>query len=738
MKKLALTITSTCMFIASFSAFGSTSDSSSQSLVNFLVGDRDNVGFTYQGTAGKLKGLSLPMSYYSTPNYWGKFVCAQDGNNCSVTDSYNSDDYTLTPDQSSPGADLQLERVNVHNGTDIYDAACWQIALAVAAVNGETSGTSQNLFQLANNQNIALAAGYDGNANDGSLDSSANRAYTQDNGMYNYHGIKISKEDAEHAFFYRMVTTNWLSNDPFMYTPFLEEFVTTSGELPDDYKKGNVSWLDWKPITGENSWAFFLGPIQSKYLQDVVTNKQSYIPFNSTAIQNASNVLTAFRAMQAPIGGIFYAAPGSLGNVGDKPVDPYGISVENNASALAGMQMFGEVLSQELKHESNLSSKDKATITQKINDVYTIIYGGNAPAGSNFTYTNGMLNFFKNYAWKDGEFIQGGTGTIKSNWVPTLEPKAVDVNTWGLAVLGQPLIDQWYGKDAALNAWKQVKGWGGFTGPDGTLWGVGYTDDTTDPSFCASGNYASDNSVISAEWTAGAINMADVLAAQYDATGNADAANALKADAKTMRKGLLTLRSDNYSNDTKSESAYQHARPANYDDLISIPKGKLSYIYASRRCFIQFGWMANPLPSTTSTSWAVMMNHHFNPFTLGGGNTPNKFYWGNLNADTTVTVKNDVKDAPTIRVNTMVDGKWQYNPTNISENAMVKIPKNTSEIQIVYSKDQKDWYTACTIHNPQKISAYQATFGDAPNNVSIDARWTNQEGDGECQVTGEL
>ena len=91
--------------------------------------------------------------------------------------------------------------------------------------------------------------------------------------------------------------------------------------------------------------------------------------------------------------------------------------------------------------------------------------------------TRGLLSFFKNYAWdkKTGLFIQGGIA-FNDSWVPTLEPKAVDVSTWGVTVLGQPLLDSWFGFGAANQVWINTKQWGGFYGPDGELWGVGYSD----------------------------------------------------------------------------------------------------------------------------------------------------------------------------------------------------------------------------------------------------------------------
>jgi hypothetical protein len=41
---------------------------------------------------------------------------------------YNPDDQTLKP-QLGPAGELQAERMNVHNGINIYDAATWQIAV---------------------------------------------------------------------------------------------------------------------------------------------------------------------------------------------------------------------------------------------------------------------------------------------------------------------------------------------------------------------------------------------------------------------------------------------------------------------------------------------------------------------------------------------------------------------------------------------------------------------------------
>jgi hypothetical protein len=42
------------------------------------------------------------------------------------------------------------------------------------------------------------------------------------------------------------------------------------------------------------------------------------------------------------------------------------------------------------------------------------------------------------------------------------------------------------------------------------------------------------------------------------------------------------------------------------------------YLYASRRYRVPFGWYANPIPSTVSTAWIIMLADDFDPFGYGG------------------------------------------------------------------------------------------------------------------------
>ena len=137
---------------------------------------------------------------------------------------------------------------------------------------------------------------------------------------------------------------------------------------------------------------------------------------------------------------------------------------------------------------------------------------------------------------------------------------------------------------------------------------MGYSDKDGN-GIDAAGNYR--QGVMSAEWTAGAINAVRNMMSFYGAAS--PYAASLKQDEAAMLKALGALRIDRYA------STDFPGKPADYTKLVSL-KTK-PYLYASRRYHIPFGWYANPLPSTASTAWIVMIADNYDPFGIGG--TPN-------------------------------------------------------------------------------------------------------------------
>ena len=94
-------------------------------------------------------------------------------------------------------------------------------------------------------------------------------------------------------------------------------------------------------------------------------------------------------------------------------------------------------------------------------------------------------------------------------------------------------------------------------------------------------------------------------AAQYE--------SGLREDESAMLDAVQSLRFDRY---VRTDFP---GKPADYQRLIV--QASKPYLYASRRYLIPFGWYANPIPSTASTAWIVMVADDFDP--LGYGGSPN-------------------------------------------------------------------------------------------------------------------
>jgi hypothetical protein len=147
---------------------------------------------------------------------------------------------------------------------------------------------------------------------------------------------------------------------------------------------------------------------------------------------------------------------------------------------------------------------------------------------------------------------------------------------------------------------------------------VGYSDRDGNGTR-ADGSYQ--QGVLSAEWSAGAITAVRNMIQHYGsiAPGSAEYAEAqpllrtLKQDENDMLQGVQTQRADRYA-----LTDFPGKPPSS---VLTAPRDLQPYLYASRRYFIPFGWYANPIPSTCSTAWMIMVAEHFDP--LGFGGEPN-------------------------------------------------------------------------------------------------------------------
>ena len=325
---------------------------------------------------------------------------------------------------------------------------------------------------------------------------------------------------------------SFISPDPLKGRGFIS--IDPANPLPSKnpaYQPGTVTWEDWKPITGENAWAFLEGPLQAEY-----KNSNKLVGFNSPAVQNAIALLPTFIDMQSKTGAVYYITGKTLGNTGSEYASTTTYSTENNISLYAGLVELQTVLNS-IK-ASSLTAPQQTDYNKAVTNLKTLI-NGNGPSHL------GLLSFFENSAWTkdqktgEGEFNQGGDTSSPGN---SSGPKAVDVNTWGIAAIGPEKIDQWHGKGAAYKAWDSVKQWGGFYSNDNhILLGVGYSDQDN-------------QDILSAEWTAGAINAVRVMIHYYSFPAhNKDITpqqmDTLKSDEATMLTGIKQLQFNNYKGD---------------------------------------------------------------------------------------------------------------------------------------------------------------------------------------------
>ncbi|MDI9819892.1 MULTISPECIES: hypothetical protein [unclassified Legionella] len=690
-----------------------TPDDEIKDLVKFLV--------SKELLISSKEGKPVPLSYYigkqdDIDRYFGDYIC-QASDTCAVIDSlYNNPYAILGQGLNNPGnsleidrAQAQIERTDMKYGADIYDAATWQIALALAAKNGYLN--PETAKSLINNQ----------------LQTITNKSNRATDKSFKY-GYKNSISNPKEAFTFRMITTEFHNKDPFYkgkyqdsigwdYDP--DELAKNDKEHHDaDFFKYVTTWSDWKPITGENAWAQLIGPLQAELLLN-----NGKVSSNSLALQNAMNSLNAFSAMQAGIGAFYYAPGGSQGNQG--PIPKGEISVENNFSVLGGLQILKRVLQ---------STDQTAEVKEALRKVDTMLYGGTTVNGYK---TLGILSFIYNGAYnrKQKIFYTHGTAVNPSStndWKPDQSDSAgamaIDINTWGISALGAENIDRWYGKGTALKMWQQIREKGGYYS-QGELWGVGYTLQ----------NNAGKNpeQIMSAEWTAGAINTLNSLIQFYQSNGMDT--SSLENDLDSMKQGIVHLRNDQYL-----KASFDGATPEAYFMKLPAESGK-AYLYASKRFAIPFGWNANTLPSTTSNAWVIMNKLNYNPFQyagqLGSENYPTPEAV-NISEDQSPTVDLLPKDV-TVTFNAGDLGKISHlslsyflenDESNWITSAVIDnregqgfLPAGVKTISIAY--DNQGWAGACQISPATKIckdSSCDALY-------SIAASWS-ADGKGECEL----
>jgi hypothetical protein len=671
-------------------------------------------GLAYDGSGEfqTIKGRMARSYLFNNSDYLGKYICEFkdrfiENPNCNVVDveSYREPSiYSILPNAKSlenKSGILQMERVLSSLGTITYDAATWQIAVALAAHN--------NLFDkeeakiLVNNQVSRL----------NKFDSRA-AAYIKGEGYefgfrYGYGETASIIKNPLYSYAFRMVGPNFVVDDPLKNTAY-QSYI--SDEHGGRLNK-QVTWADWLPLTGENAWAFITGPLQSMYLLG------EKVDAHSPALRTAIRILWAMQRMQSPIGAFYYATNGANGNDG-KPVPEGLIAVEHNVSSLGALTILQKTI------QSIPNWLNNPELTAANNVINIMLFGGNMPQGGT---TSGILSFLKNHAWDQEKqyFILGGAykkGKFEAN-----RTFAVDSNSWGLLALGPKTVDSWFGKGMSYTVWQNTRTAGGYLGSDGKLWGVGFIQE--EPG----------KQVLSGEWTAGAISAVHMLIDYYEKNGGLTESQlaSLKADQQNMLEHLLYLRSDLYNQNKFKDGGID----ANY--LTKVPEGQLGVFYTNRRYYITFGWYANPVPYTASTAWTVMLSYWFNPFGYQGSMISPDFsttptydptkhsLYANLDTATILNYgvyNKKAREIVVARENPSSPNDW-ITLGKIPANgfASFDIPENTPRLMMAINTDKPEWPKMCMVDWKKRRAFYA---DKSPLNTAIIAKWRGIDGTGQC------
>ncbi len=424
-----------------------------------------------------------------------------------------------------------IERMITNKGLDIYDGAVYQIVQTMIA-GAEHLKQAQLPIQYYWNGGIGemwnVRAGYPINR------------YIYD-AADPYRVSSDLKAKGRRGFVFRIINADgeYLVTDP-------KNGQKTFQGFPQEDR---LHWVDWKPVAGENAWVA-IAAMQLYHQKYFDKEKGVYMPNpQSVELKLARELARAAIILQSDCGGIRMAPMGTFRNVSSSEEKDFTatnwwfnhISTENNISWYAALRM---------------------------------LYA----ATNDPVYKKAMQGIEKYmlFVWdKDKGYFHQGAYQVSGWWKQSTEQFALDVQTWAICCFGPQQIDKWLGNGASMRLWQTSKAHAGVFNPQGTIQGVGYTDE---------------HDRLSVEWTAGAIVALDAISKYYD-NGDQTLVQQVQADRLSMRQKMEELRS-------------------------KLPEGQAAYSYSSKRGWIPFGWNSHvpQVMSLASTGWMVFVDAGVNPF----------------------------------------------------------------------------------------------------------------------------
>jgi len=453
------------------------------------------------------------------------------------------------------------EKILTTWGLNIYDGACWEIALWLLKDSNASllddirlsRKTTQFASIIGNNVNSRKANMY--------LAPISVGLYTNPTGASDPTIRNIVYPYDPNGLSFRIIS-NYYNYDP----------VTI---LPQQWSSTAKHWNHFNPTLGENAWFYALSP----FIRNAnITNFKGYSGFNSIL----------FNLMDSN-GGFFYSP------IKTKDTS-WSLSSEYNAS------MYG-ALSQMISY---LTSNPSINIGISIGQLSSMIMG----IGHFFVSMADRENFLfhqrkiwtKESSWqiqsngiKVNESNNLVTFTVTSNDVTMLQSSnkpyviSVNVQTWIICSLQPKIIDQIFGiHGAALKQWNNLKTSCGRFNQDGELEGFGYTNIKTSFDYGMA-------TVISTECTFSAMMACKILKEYYGEFAD--------TSPYSITSDLAEMESFVYDSN---------------NNLLFVSDNEAYFNSANIRAQTGLGDFINPIPSIAATSWHIFYIKSFNPFVPNG------------------------------------------------------------------------------------------------------------------------
>jgi hypothetical protein len=448
-------------------------------------------------------------------------------------------------------------------GLNIYDGACWEIALWLLKDNNSSllddirssRKTTQFASIISNNVNSQKSHKY--------LSPISIGSYTSPTGPQDPFIRNITYPYDPNGLSFQTIS-NYYSYDPIKI-------------IPQQWNNNAKYWNDFRPISGVNSWFYGLSP----FIRNAnIPNFKGYSGFNSilfnmmdsnsgffhSPINNFNTTLTIFNNDNASI----YAALSHIKSyLSANPSINIGISIGQLSTMMIGIeQLF-----------ASLADKENFFFHQG-----KIWIPG---SGWHLNATGIKIDF------TSSSYLVPFAVTINDVNMPINSTKTylipVQTQLWTICSLQPKIIDKIFGvHGATLKLWNNLKNTCGRFNHDHELDGFGFNNikSTYDNNM---------STVISAELTFTAMMACKILKEYYQDTADI-APYSITSDLAEMETFIYT--------------------PSNH--LLFISNNEAYFNSANIRSQTGFGSFVNPIPSITSTSWHIFYSKLFNPFVPNG------------------------------------------------------------------------------------------------------------------------